>query len=122
MVEAVKNVSSDQLTDVDFMLVAMLHGMLIKADGSVRVIYPANRKNFTLEELQSFVSGSIERLPLDEYLHMYINDDGIPEPGCREGFPLNATATALLWRYQEGYRKQLAGIHGDVLIVKHGIE
>lgn len=49
---------------------------LIKTDGSETTVKPKNGKQFTLEELQAFVGGSIELLMLPNGREMYLNEDG----------------------------------------------
>lgn len=49
---------------------------LLKTTGEQVTVSPANGKKFTLEELQGFVSGYIERIDLENGKAMYINEDG----------------------------------------------
>lgn len=49
---------------------------LMKADGTVEAVTPANGKKFTLEELQGFVGGYIELLPL-RGRRVLCNEDGL---------------------------------------------
>lgn len=49
---------------------------LIRATGEQMTVKPASGGKFTLEELQGFVSGFIERIDLQNGKAMYINEDG----------------------------------------------
>lgn len=51
-------------------------GKLIKVDGSERIVTPADGKQFTLEELQGYVGGNIQRIGLPGGVGMYLNEDG----------------------------------------------
>ena len=53
-------------------------------------VSPKNGTDFTLEELQSFVGGYIEVLPLGETHLMVINEEG-----KLNGLPINVRATHL---------------------------
>jgi Domain of unknown function (DUF3846) len=67
--------------------------------GSIRPIevLPANRKKFTLEELQGFVGGYIELLWTVDNQRMYVNEDG-----KSMGLEVNRAATDLLApKYQD---------------------
>lgn len=48
---------------------------LIRATGEQITVKPASGGKFTLEELQGFVSGFIERIDLENGKAMYINED-----------------------------------------------
>ena len=67
----------------------MHHGKWIKANGEIVEVEPANRKAFTLEELQGFVGGMIETVQLTHGT-MYCNEEGL-----LEGLPFNSKATAI---------------------------
>ena len=62
---------------------------LIKVDGSDQEVHPADGKAFTLEELQGFVGGYIERLQVG-FREMYLNEEG-----KLHKLPLNRRATDL---------------------------
>lgn len=49
---------------------------LIRATGEQMTVKTASGGKFTLEELQGFVSGFIERIDLQNGKAMYINEDG----------------------------------------------
>ena len=106
-----------ETADLEQAIQEMPHGLWVKTDGTVNQVQPNNGSTFTLEEMQSFVAGSIEYVPFASDLHMYVNNDGVPEPGY-EGLPLNAKATAFLWKHQPWNREQRAGLHGDVFNVR----
>lgn len=65
--------------------------LLIKAGKPSKTVSPANGDKFTLEELQGYVDGLIERIDLQNGKAMYINEDG---KALR--LPYNATATVIL--------------------------
>lgn len=65
--------------------------LLIKAGKPYKTVNPANGDKFTLEELQGYVDGFIERIDLQNGKAMYINEDG---KALR--LPYNATATVIL--------------------------
>lgn len=65
--------------------------LLIKAGKPSKTVKPANGDKFTLEELQGYVDGFIERIDLQNGKAMYINEDG---KALR--LPYNATATVIL--------------------------
>ena len=53
---------------------------IIYPGGEERHVYPKNLKKFTLEELQSFVGGYIERVQLPRgngHAIAYVNEDGL---------------------------------------------
>lgn len=65
--------------------------LLIKAGEPHKTVNPANGEKFTLEELQGYVDGFIERIDLLNGKAMCINEDG---KALR--LPYNATATIIL--------------------------
>lgn len=65
--------------------------LLIKAGKPSKTVSPANGDKFTLDELQGYVDGFIERIDLQNGKAMYINEDG---KALR--LPYNATATVIL--------------------------
>lgn len=81
----------------------------IRANGTTEVVTPAKGGKFTLEELQSFVGGYVETIPLAAYGEvMYVNEDG-----KLTGLPPNAHATDIYKRHAGG----VTDIVGDVLIL-----
>lgn len=54
----------------------MKKGALIKTDGSVQKVQPANGSDFTLEELQGFVDGLIEIIDIGSDMIMVVNEEG----------------------------------------------
>lgn len=77
---------------------------LIKANGEVSEIEPANGRYFTLKEMQTAVAGYVEVVQLRDGRLMVVNEDG---HGL--GLPWNAQATDL-------YRN--SAIAGDVIVCK----
>src|SRR2546421_10306338 len=74
MIEAVERVRPDYLAEANYHLTVMLYAMQVKPDGTIGMKYPANHSTFTLEELQSFVGGSIELVSFAPNCHVYINN------------------------------------------------
>ena len=65
--------------------------LLFKASGARKKVTPANGKMFTLQELQQFVGGFIERVDMHNGNAMYINEDG-----KQLALKFNAAATSIL--------------------------
>ena len=65
----------------------MHRGILYRTDGTQVGVVPANRRNFTLEELQGYVGGYIETVQLTHGT-MYCNEEGL-----FNGLPFNRLAT-----------------------------
>ena len=63
--------------------------ILIQSDGEAKGVIPANGGDFTLEELQGFVEGYIEIVPLTENVIMVVNEEG------KGVLPLNVPATII---------------------------
>jgi hypothetical protein len=61
---------------------------IIRADGRVQEVTPANGSHFTLAELQAVVGGYIEAVAVQDRF-MFVNEDG-----KHLGLPLNHEATA----------------------------
>jgi hypothetical protein len=51
---------------------------IYKTDGTVEFVAPANKKNFTLKEMQEIVGGYIEIIFIDADSVMVINEMGNP--------------------------------------------
>lgn len=49
---------------------------LYKATGEIIEVEPKNGSDFSLEELQSFVGGPIETVPLTDEEYMIVNEEG----------------------------------------------
>ncbi len=83
----------------------------IKADTGIPIetVTPANGQEFTLQEMNAFVEGYLEAIPLTADLIMYVNEEGI-----RLEKPVNSRATMKLWEYRPDWRS--TSILGDVLI------
>ena len=87
---------------------------LIRATGEQMTVKPASGGKFTLEELQGFVSGFIERIDLQNGKAMYINED---EKAMQ--MKCNIEATVCLqqrWCLQGDY------IAGDAVILDYSEE
>ena len=74
---------------------------ICKVDGSLIPVEPKDKKNFSLKELQKFVGGLIELIPLTEDTIMVVNEEG-----TINGMPLNSRVSGAF-----GYP-----IFGDVLV------
>lgn len=53
-----------------------MKAQLIGANGEINDVAPANGKNFSLKELQTFVGGYIERVQLPDGREMYCDEEG----------------------------------------------
>ena len=87
---------------------------LIRATGEQITVKPASGGKFTLEELQGFVSGFIERIDLENGKAMYINEDG-------KALQMNRNIAATVCLQQRGC---LQGdyIAGDAVILDYSEE
>ena len=65
--------------------------LLIEANGSEQTIHPQNKKRFSLEELQKFVGGYIERVPTQEPKDFLVNEEGL-----LKRLPMNGKASTLV--------------------------
>lgn len=63
--------------------------ILIQSDGDSRGVVPANGGDFTLDELQGFVEGLIEIVPLTKNVIMVVNEEG------KGVLPINVPATII---------------------------
>lgn len=81
---------------------------LYRTDGSTTEVAPANGKTFTLAELQGFVGGIIQIVPMPGRRRSFVCHD----EGRLIGLPLNPAATAR-WEEVYGATDELVG---DVLI------
>ena len=81
--------------------------ILVKTNGEIEYVSPQNDSDFSLNELQKFVGGYIEILPLGKEL-MVINEEG-----KLLGLPYNENATAHL---QSQYGTNSDYIVGNALI------
>lgn len=82
---------------------------LIKANGEVTEVKPANGKTFSLKELQNFVGGYVERFRAGEKVFNW-NEDG-----RMMKLPKNEKATNILYVECDGMNN-VQDIVGDVLI------
>lgn len=81
----------------------------IKADGTVKEIQPANKVEFTLDEMRACVGGHIEAVKLTSQEVMYVNDEGVLQQ-----LPINTIATEVF--HQHRPERSHEPICGDVLI------
>ncbi len=97
-----------------------MYGLLIKTDGTETEVEAENGKRFTLEELQSFVGGTIDVQILPDGRAIYLNDNG-----KNEGLEVNEKASRI---WQEAYPidqypfNNDGTIVGDVLILSMASE
>lgn len=49
---------------------------IYRTTGEIIPVYPKNGTDFSLNELQSFVNGSIELLTLKDGMYMIVNEEG----------------------------------------------
>ena len=68
----------------------MTEATWIRADGRNEKVKPKNGTHFTLEELQTYVGGYIERVELQNNEEMWLNEEG-----KLLGLPINHHATAI---------------------------
>jgi hypothetical protein len=81
---------------------------IMKADGTVQQVAPANGVEFELEEIRQHIGGGhIEAVPYTKVEIMYIDSDGVPK-----GLPLNQQASELI----SAVRGHPVPIHGDALV------
>lgn len=69
---------------------------LLHPDGTIEVVIPKNGTDFKVDEIQAFVQGHFQSVPLSRYRWMSVNEEG-----KLHGLPLNPTATVLM-REQSG--------------------
>lgn len=95
--------------------------VLMKVTGEIETVFPRDNKEFSLEELQAYVGGLIEIVPLPE---KYGNEMAVivNENGKNEGLPTNQNATKL-WKaaypielYPDNNDEQIVG---DILVVDY---
>jgi len=86
----------------------------IRTDGTESIVSPADGKEYTLEELQGYVGGTIQMVPFPDGRILVANDNG-----RLEGLPLNEQATTI-WKEQYPADKyphnNTDAIVGDVLV------
>lgn len=71
---------------------------LYRTNGTIEDVSPKNGKKFSLEELQKFVGGYIERVDMFNGNSMYVNEEG----RFRE-LPININASTELSRTRDIY-------------------
>ena len=84
-------------------------GILIRPDGFIKRVLPANGKTFELKELNAIVEGYIEFVYLPQGDVMVVNEDGI-----REKKKLNRIATMI--NVANDYITAPEGVVGTVLL------
>lgn len=73
--------------------------ILLKTDGTKQEVFPANKKDFTLKELQDYVGGYIERvrplIPSENGEYIIANEEGLllgmkfnSQASAKTGIPL----------------------------------
>lgn len=82
---------------------------IIKANGQVIPVTPANGHDFDIKELNGAVGGYIEVIPMSEGRYMVLNEDG-----KGRGLPENPKATEIMLSETQVARDDYAV--GDVLI------
>lgn len=80
---------------------------LYKTTGEVIEIQPANGKKFTLEEVQQYVDGYVERVELKHREVLLCNEEAIVY-----NMPYNRKATEVL---AENYGQGCQGLYGDII-------
>jgi hypothetical protein len=81
---------------------------VIKANGTMEEVFPANGVEFELEEIRQHIGGGhIEAVPYTQLQIMYIDSDGVPKQ-----LPLNKQASEMI-SFVRGRR---VPIHGDALV------
>lgn len=83
---------------------------LYKTNGEIVEVEPKNGSDFSLEELQSFVGGYIEVIPLIDNEFMVVNEEG-----KLRNLPYNSTATEV-YNYALDWNTDF--IVGDALVCK----
>jgi Domain of unknown function (DUF3846) len=90
--------------------------MHIKADGSIDIVQPKHGKEFTLQELQGFVGGHIELVPITPGVYglVTITDQDLMfcnEEGKLQGLPHNLTASVMSQYFPNDF------VVGNVIVV-----
>jgi hypothetical protein len=79
--------------------------IIYRANGTQETVAPKNKKNFSLQELQSFVGGYIEMVflfAISDSLVMVVNEEG-----KLDELPINVRATEII--RQAGIQNTIAG-------------
>ena len=108
--------STDRIQDTAAGAASVSHfaAKVIRPDGTVVSVFPQNGRWFTLEELQAFVGGYIEMLPVPSKTGAVVFCD---EEGKLKGRPRNRIATQLWQEHAEpGSMRMLDDVVGDVVI------
>jgi hypothetical protein len=87
-------------------------GILLKVDGSYEEVLPKDNQSFTLEELQEYVGGYIERIDMFDGHAMYVDEEG-----RLKNSPTNILATGAL--LQALHVSSVNHIKGNAIIVPY---
>lgn len=68
-------------------------GLLIEANGKKKTVIPKEGAHYTLEELQGYVGGYVERIDMFNGSAMYVDEDG-----KAKNLPYNTFATKVLMK------------------------
>lgn len=91
----------------------------IASTGKQFAVFPEDGQEFTLEELQTYVGGSIEIIDIADGRVMVLNEEG-----KLNGLPPNMKATALLMKGKRLFPDIVAGdvVVCDEIYLEHGNE
>ena len=87
----------------------MKKALLIEVSGEKKIVFPKNKKSFDYKELQEFVGGMIQIVPLGKGRELVCHDEG-----KLIGFEKNEEASRI-WR--EHYPIEEYGINNDETVV-----
>jgi hypothetical protein len=90
---------SNPIKNSNFM--KMEYGIVLRTDGTIKILMPDNGTDFQLAELQKVVEGYIELIHFSPHYFMVVNEEGLLKK-----LPLNNLASSL-----RGY-----AIYGNVLL------
>lgn len=76
-------------------------------------VSPENGKKFSLKELQGYVGGLVEFVPLPSGKLMVVNEEG-----KLDGLPVNENATAI---FKKEYPKRIYALNNDELVVGNAL-
>lgn len=86
-------------------------GLWIEANGKKKTVTPENGKHFSLQELQRYVGGYVERVEMFNGLAMYVDENG-----RLKNLPYNVFATKMLAKLGA---LPCDYIRGNVLVVQN---
>ena len=87
----------------------MLTATWFRADGSEKIVHPANGTHFTYEELRAFVGGMVEHVDMPDGSEFWLNEEG-----KLDGLPKNEKATAI---WKKAYPIEQYPDNNDELVV-----